>query len=82
MLPSNAVLRRSEGELSSAGGTKDVRTALLRLIASSLGGLSKEQVDRLRDEHAIYLVGSGRINVAGITPSNIDRLCKAIVSVL
>lgn len=48
----------------------------------SFSGLSKEQVDTLREKHAIYMVGSGRINVAGITPSNVDRLATAIVSVL
>lgn len=48
----------------------------------SFSGLTKEQVARLRDEHAIYMVGSGRINVAGITPANVDRLCAAIVAVL
>jgi aspartate/tyrosine/aromatic aminotransferase len=36
----------------------------------------------LREKHAIYMVGSGRINVAGITSSNVGRLCEAIVSVL
>lgn len=47
----------------------------------SFSGLTKEQVGRLRDEHSIYIVGSGRINVAGITPSNVDRLCAAIAEV-
>lgn len=48
----------------------------------SFSGLSKEQVDRLRAEHAIYIVGSGRISVAGITPSNMEPLCDAIAKVL
>lgn len=47
----------------------------------SFSGLTKEQVGRLRDEHSIYIVGSGRINVAGITSKNVNRLCKAIASV-
>ena len=33
----------------------------------SFSGLSAEQVDRLKNEFAIYAVRSGRINVAGIT---------------
>ncbi|MGL4929362.1 MAG: aromatic amino acid aminotransferase, partial [Plesiomonas sp.] len=41
-----------------------------------------QQVARLKDEFAIYAVGSGRINVAGITSSNIDPLCQAIAQVL
>ena len=48
----------------------------------SFSGLSKEQVAKLREHNAIYLVGSGRINVAGITPANVDALAKAIVAVL
>ena len=48
----------------------------------SFSGLNPMQVDRLRSEHSIYIVGSGRINVAGMTPSNLPRLCEAIVSVL
>lgn len=48
----------------------------------SFSGLSKEQVDTLKNDHSIYIVGSGRINVAGITDQNVERLCKAIASVL
>ncbi len=48
----------------------------------SFSGLSAEQVDRLKDEFAIYAVRSGRINVAGITEANIRYLCESIVKVL
>lgn len=48
----------------------------------SFSGLTKDQVRTLRDNDAIYIVGSGRINVAGITPANIDRLCASIAKVL
>ncbi|TNH04483.1 aspartate/tyrosine/aromatic aminotransferase [Testudinibacter sp. TR-2022] len=48
----------------------------------SFSGLSPEQVDRLKDEFAIYAVRSGRINVAGITEDNIHYLCESIVKVL
>jgi len=48
----------------------------------SFTGLTPDQVNRLRDQYAIYIVGSGRINVAGITEKNIDRLCQAIADVL
>ena len=47
----------------------------------SFSGLDREQVARLRDEHAIYIVGSGRLNVAGMTESNMPRLCDAIAAV-
>ena len=48
----------------------------------SFSGLTKEQVEKLRADNHIYIVGSGRINVAGITPANIDPLCDAIAKVL
>lgn len=48
----------------------------------SFSGLTAKQVALLREEHAIYIVGSGRINVAGMTADNMDRLCDAIVDVL
>lgn len=48
----------------------------------SFSGLSESQVLKLRADDHIYIVGSGRINVAGITPANLDPLCDAIVRVL
>lgn len=48
----------------------------------SFSGLSKDQVTRLKDEFAIYIVGSGRISVAGMTKSNMEPLCKGIAAVL
>ncbi len=48
----------------------------------SFSGLTPDQVTALREDHSIYIVGSGRINVAGITSSNLDRLCDAITGVL
>ena len=48
----------------------------------SFSGLSKDQVVRLREEFGVYAVNSGRVNVAGMTPSNMAALCEAIVAVL
>lgn len=48
----------------------------------SFSGLSKKQVETLKVEHGVYIVGSGRISVAGMTSSNIDDLCKAICKVI
>ncbi len=44
----------------------------------SFSGLSDAQVAFLREKKSIYIVGGGRINVAGITPSNLDYLCASI----
>ncbi|KJF88691.1 amino acid aminotransferase [Photobacterium phosphoreum] len=48
----------------------------------SFSGLNKDQVNRLKNEFAIYIVGSGRISVAGMTKSNMLPLCKGIAAVL
>lgn len=48
----------------------------------SFSGLNREQVDRLREQYSIYVVGSGRINVAAMTTGNIDALCSAMADVL
>lgn len=48
----------------------------------SFSGLSREQVAELRSKYAIYIVGSGRINVAGMTELNMNALCGAIADVL
>ena len=48
----------------------------------SFSGLSPDQVEALRRRYSIYLVGSGRINVAGMTPANMDYLCSAVAAIL
>lgn len=44
----------------------------------SFSGLTKDQVEFLKAEKAVYIVGSGRINVAGLTPGNMAGTCDAI----
>ncbi|MGB2080007.1 MAG: amino acid aminotransferase [Vibrio sp.] len=48
----------------------------------SFSGLNKDQVQRLKEEFGVYIVGSGRISVAGMTRENMQPLCKAIAAVL
>lgn len=48
----------------------------------SFSGLNKEQVEALKKDYGIYMVGSGRINVAGMTKDNLDYLCSSIAAVL
>ena len=47
----------------------------------SLTGLSSEQVDALREDYGIYLIGDGRMNVAGLTEDNIDAFADALIAV-
>ena len=43
--------------------------------------LSKEQIAALRDDHGVYMAGSGRINVAGLTAGNIDSFVAKLAAV-
>lgn len=48
----------------------------------SYTGLRAAQVDRLRDEFAVYLVRSGRLCVSGLAPNNVQHVADAIAAVL
>ncbi|RPE04775.1 aspartate/tyrosine/aromatic aminotransferase [Candidatus Pantoea deserta] len=48
----------------------------------SYTGLSAQQVDRLREEFGIYLVGSGRICVAGLNSNNVRQVAQAFAAVM
>ncbi|MEO7245614.1 MAG: amino acid aminotransferase [Rubrivivax sp.] len=48
----------------------------------SYSGLSSAQVDRMREHHAVYLVRSGRLCVAGLNDANVDRTADAFAAVL
>lgn len=68
--------------LQAKGVTQDFSFIAGQKGMFSFSGLTKEQVEELRAKHALYIVGSGRINVAGMTTKNMDALCTAIASVL
>lgn len=48
----------------------------------SYSGLSKAQVDRLREEYAIYAIGTGRICVAALNSGNLDKVAAAVAEVV
>ncbi|CAI8918919.1 Aromatic-amino-acid aminotransferase [Pseudomonas sp. IT-P44] len=47
----------------------------------SYTGLTPDQVKQLRDHHSVYMVGTGRANVAGIDATRLDLLAEAIAKV-
>lgn len=47
----------------------------------SYTGLTPEQVRLLRERHSVYMVGTGRANVAGIDATRLDLLAEAIADV-
>ncbi len=44
-------------------------------------GLNPEQTRILREQYSIYMLGNGRINIAGVHPHNVERLVDAIAAV-
>jgi aromatic-amino-acid transaminase len=48
----------------------------------SYTGLTQAQVARLRSEHAVYLVGSGRLCISGLTTDNVDYVARAMAAVM
>ena len=63
-------------------GAPDYSRLLQQKGMFSLLGLSADQVRRLKEDHAVYVVGGGRVNVAGITQRNLEPACRAIAAVL
>ncbi|ELA08340.1 aromatic amino acid aminotransferase [Moraxella macacae 0408225] len=48
----------------------------------SFTGLTPDQVQRLQDEFAVYMVSNGRMCVAGLNSGNIDYVANAMATVL
>lgn len=68
--------------LAAAGVTQDFSFISHQMGMFSFSGLNKAQVEALKNEHGVYIVGSGRISVAGMTQSNMPAICKAIAAAL
>lgn len=68
--------------LSSRGVDQDFSFITRQRGMFSFSGLSDEIVGWLRENKSIYVVGGGRINLAGLTAANIDYVCDAIAEAL
>jgi aromatic-amino-acid transaminase len=78
-----ARIRQVRARLADAG---QVGSLDLTPIGSQNGlfgmlALDKDQIQALRSEHAIYMAGSGRINIAGLTEGNIKKFIAALAAV-
>ncbi len=78
-----ARMRAVRARLATAGsaGAVDLRPLGTQNGLFSILPLDKGQVERMRTEHAVYMAGSGRINVAGLHDGNIDRFIAALTEV-
>lgn len=78
----NGIRKLFVDKISASGIDQDFSFIQKQKGMFSFSGLNQMQVDQLRNEMSIYIVGSGRINVAGISEANVDRLCEGIKKVL
>jgi aspartate aminotransferase len=69
-------------KMSEYGSNKDFEFVKAQKGMFSFLCITPEQVQAMRDQHSIYFVGSSRVNIAGISKSNVDTLAKALVSVI
>jgi aromatic-amino-acid transaminase len=69
-------------KLQEAGVSGDLAYITRQKGMFSYSGLSKEQMQRLRDEYGVYGVDSGRICVAAINSRNIGAVAAALARVM
>src|SRR5690606_37902403 len=65
-------------KIQAAGVEQDFSFVMTQRGMFSYSGLTKAQVERLREDFGIYAVGSGRICVAALNSGNIDYVAHAI----
>ncbi len=68
--------------LASRGVDQDFSYIRQQRGMFSFSGLADDTVAWLKEHKGIYVVGGGRINVAGLTTSNIDYVCDSIAEAL
>jgi aromatic-amino-acid transaminase len=73
-------VRAALGEAGRAGTVDLTPLARGRGMFATLP-LSKEQIQALRDDHGIYMAGSGRINIAGLTMTSLPKFVAALAAV-
>ena len=73
-------VRAAFGEAGTAG-TLDLTPYSRQHGMFAMLPLSKEQIQALREDHGIYMAGSGRINAAGLTVGNLPKFVAALAQV-
>lgn len=69
-------------KLKARGVKQDFSFVTTQRGMFSYSGLTSAQVDRLREEFAIYAIGTGRICLAALNSRNIDAVADAIAKVV
>ena len=68
--------------LKAQGVTQDFGFVTSQRGMFSYTGLSQAQVDRLREEFAVYAIGTGRVCIAALNSHNLPYVCQSIAAVL
>jgi aromatic-amino-acid transaminase len=69
-------------KLKEQGVARDFSFVIHQRGMFSYSGLTSQQVDRLREEFAIYAIGTGRICVAALNTHNLDAVASGMAAVL
>ena len=77
-----ALRQQLSNELRVQGAENIANAVLNQNGMFSMLPLSVEQTTKLREAHSVYMMPSGRMNIAGANSSNIPHLAKAILDVL
>ena len=70
------------GKMKQKGSQQDFGFVSSQFGMFSMLGLTVEQVQRLKKEYSVYMVNSSRVNIAGISESNIEYLTDSVLAVL
>jgi len=68
--------------LKAQGVSQDFSFVTSQRGMFSYTGLSQAQVDRLREEFAVYAIGTGRVCIAALNSHNLPYVCQSIAAVL
>ncbi len=76
-------MRQVRAKLAAAGqtGSLDLTPLGTQNGLFAMLPVTAEQVLKLREDHGVYMAGSGRINIAGLTMGNIDKFIGALADV-
>lgn len=64
--------------LESAGSNRDWSHIVNQIGMFSYTGLTKPQVERMRDEHGVFMTADGRVSMAGVNATNVEYLGQAM----
>lgn len=68
--------------LKAKGVDQDFSFILEQRGMFSFSGITGAKVQKLKDRYGIFMSDNGRINVAALTPANMDYVCSSIAVVL